>query len=744
MQNIGPFINLGWHTVPLKGELVRRPDGSKTEPMFEKAWRKRYQDEKNEVHSKLGGTMTGRVSGIIAIDCDNDDTYALFKSLDPEYTFIFKSLGKLDKDGKEKDCGTIVYEYTEDFMDSFSINDGTLALDVYSNGGFVYLPTDANKTKVPWSGVLPKLKPLPTTTLILLNQLKRATGAQKGAEAVLKQNVLTANCLAPLVSQFVDHRKFLPGLFKIITPRDFRDEPQYATQGFLHPENVPEGRGSEYLSKISAILGADISISEELYVSAMHDINELWPTPMDADRLDNTIVNPMITGHASIDGNIIWQYDENWSSHRLILHTKRQSNIELGFDDRRNMYYAADVANEHLTAFHRDSELMAYVSAVAISVPKKQELTSSIPIINVSSVPSKPFGFFAADDPTARTLNTFIRTPELAILEEPESYAKFYKRPATTLKFFETLIPEDHMREYLMSFLKRKLTTFEYSPVMLYFLGVQGSGKDTFVTLVEKILGKVAKPTVKEWLEMFNGWLLDSYFVQLDEYGDQLSFKDRDEAWGKLKAYTGKRNVQIRQMRTDGFSYLHNATFISTANRNPFGLEDGDRRIALFSTPNVLREADWVDDVTVVYNQILDESKDFCYWLATEVTALSGPDYNKPPESANKHSLIADSMHAAQRIAYAMKHGMLDYLKDLGVMYSCKRIGAAITNKKIYAEDVEELYDQMTEFKGEMRAVNKAVRAFGINLKDSSLGGQKAFYYDLDYFKGGPFDAKDV
>ena len=727
MDSIAPFINLGWNTVPLKGSLQRQADGSKTVPKFEKNWKAKYATHTNTIASRIGGAMTGLPSGIIAIDCDNSLTWSLFRALDPDYDFVFMSKGK-----KDYTCGTIIYAYDETFADSFSINDGTLALDFYSNSGFIYLPTAANTSKEAWSGRLPKLKPAPEATLVLLDRLRSPT-----ATPVVEQsttNIMTASCLAPLVKQFTQERSFMPGLFKILTPKTFRNTPQYVEHGFMHPKNIPEGRGSEYLSKVSAILGSDVSIDEALYCATMHDINDLWTEPMDADRLDATIIDPMINSKASIDGRPIWQYDENWAKYRFILHTKRQSSIELGFDDRRNMYYCVDAANEHIQSFNRDNDYMSYLGSIAVDPPKKLDMKTALPMINVTSEPQKPFGFFADTDPTARTLNTFIRTPELAIIDDPESYAAMYKKPETILRFLEALVPEDHMREFLLKFLRRKLTTFEYSPVVLYFLGVHGSGKDTFVALLEKIMGKVARPTTREFLEMFNGWLLDSYFVQMDEYGNQLTtMRDREEAVGKLKAYTGKQNVQVRQMRTDGFMYKHNATFISTANTNPLGLEDGDRRIALFNTPNVLIEEDWVDDVAEVHKQILSESKDFCYYLATQVDGMSGSAYTKPPESKDKQELIADSMHAAAKIAYVLKHGMGDYLKDLAFDYGITGVAKDLKNGMLWSATLEELYDNMTDFHGQARSLNKAVRGAGIDMgrKDDK------YYYKLSWLGKG-------
>lgn len=747
MENIKPFIELGWHTVPLRGELKRLEDGSKTIPKFEENWRAKYQTEVNKTATALGGTITGEVSGIIAIDCDNTETYQLFRALDPNYTFVFVSNGKLDKDGKEKECGTIIYRYSNTTPDCFSINDGSMALDVYSNRGFVYLPTTANKTKIAWSETIPELLDMPPAVCVLLQQLKKAADSKhlQSGKVAAQLNVMTANCLAPLIKQFnLASNKVMPGLFRIITPKDFRDLPEYIANGYLSPADVPEGRGSEYLSKVSAILGADISVDVELYVETMHNINNLFTEPMQKQRLDSTILDRMIKQKVTIDGQTVWKYDKDWEQYRLILSTKRQTNLELCFDDARNTYYAVDIANETFRGFNRDNDLISFVTATATAAPKKAEIMRSIPIVNVRSEPNKPFGFNQGSDPTARTLNTFRQTPELAILNDPEAYAPMYKYPATTLKFLETLVPETEMREYLLGFTRRKLMTFDYSPVILYFLGVHGSGKDTYVKILEAFLGHVARPTVKEFLEMFNGWLLDSYIVQLDEFGNQLTrTSEREEALGKLKAYTGKQNIQVRQMRTDGFQYHHSATFIMTANKNPLMLEDGDRRVALLPTPNVMAETDWIIEAggpTVVHDLILSETKDFAYYLATEVKAISDQQYIKPPESASKRTLVADSMYAAQKIAYCFKHGMLDYLLNLCEDFGADKLENAIKKRRVFVEDMEQLYEAMTEYNGDIRSLNKVMRGMGMDLVPTTSGGTKVYYYNIKWAEEAEVD----
>jgi len=38
IEDTAPFIELGWHTISLGGELKRLPNGKKTIPIFGKDW----------------------------------------------------------------------------------------------------------------------------------------------------------------------------------------------------------------------------------------------------------------------------------------------------------------------------------------------------------------------------------------------------------------------------------------------------------------------------------------------------------------------------------------------------------------------------------------------------------------------------------------------------------------------------------------------------------------------------------
>lgn len=713
-MSIQPYIDLGWHTVPLAGELKRNPDGSKTIPRFESGWREHYQENRNTKDSKLGGTITGKVSNIIAIDCDNEATWQLFRSLDPYNEFIFISKGK------GKDAGTLIYQYTEQLPQNFTIHEDGIDLDFYTNHGFVYLPTKANKSKVPLDGGnLPSIPELPETTLALLLRMYKSTKQVIVDDSNTQNtNLFTANFLAPLVDQFVRSRgEYMPGLFRIITPKKFRQQPQYVESSHLHPANVPDGDGSTYLSQVSAILGADVSVSQELYTEAMVYINDLFDEPMDQKRLDATVINPMINQKASVGGKPIWSYDSDWEQYRSIFTTKDQSTLEVVYDDQAKVHYVVDSSRGIYASFTRDTELYNHLQAVTATPKSKKEIIHGVPLVRTVTHPHKPFGFVAGVDSTKRDFNTFKATPALSVFYNPEDYAEKYREPELTLKFFESLVPDPRMRAYLFSFLKTKLTTFKYSPVVLYFLGVPGSGKGTFVRMIEEIFGLVPAPTAQEFLDKFNGWILGAYFAELDEFGDTLStIREKEEAIGKLKALTGKRKVDIRKMRENSYSYEHNVTFIMTANKNPLMLDDNDRRIALFNTPNILADQEWVDEaggIDLVFNAIMDSVNDFCYYLATKVDHLPTADYMRPPMFEGKFELIADNMPAAARIAYCFKNRQIEYLTELCLDYACDDVAQAIESGEIAVSLLDDLYQELTQDKGVKRTLIKALRDGG-------------------------------
>lgn len=729
------FIDAGWHTVPLKGELRRLESGKKTIPLFESEWKKKYTNEFNLVKSKIAGAITGIKSGIIAIDCDNDTTYKLFKQLDPDYNFHFISKGKLEGGG------TIIYKYTNE-VGTFKVANEFVKLDFFSDEGFVYLPTEDNETKESWLNVheLPSLKEVPNTILAILKTFHDKSVIPGAIAKTNSVRSAVSNRLAPLLTTFVTNEAYDPALFKIITPYSFRELPSYVTKGHLHPQDVPKGRGSEYLSKVSAILGSDISVNIELYTKAMILINSFRPTPKDKNVLLSTIINPMVEERATIDGQVIWQYDKHWEKLGFIATAINGDYIESFFDDVKGMFYLINYSVPYVKVFSDKSSTISMLKALLGRAIPEVYFDNVKQIIRTSLNPSLEFGHVEGTD----KYNLFRQSQELSIINNPGPYRANYNRPTTIIKYFETLIPDDKMRMFVLSFIKTKFTSFKYSPIVLYLIGKPGSGKDTLVNILRKIIGDdyVAKPDTKVFNEQYNGWIMDKFFIHLDEYGNKLvRMSDKQEVLGKIKAYTGAPDIQIRAMRQDGFNYKHALTFIMTANSNPLPVELDDRRFAFIKTPNKLETQDWVKSfggITAVQDRMRDEIMDFCYYLGTEIENLKADDYMIAPMTEDKEKLMLDNLPAAEQITYYINNTQFDLLYNIALEYGIKEFDEGWDKNKLMDRKVEELYQAMTEGAGSHRTICKALKNIGLSRSHTTRNGMNDFYYminDLHHFK---------
>lgn len=722
------FIKNSWYTVPLKGVLERTADGDKTVPEFESNWKEKYTKNFNTNSVKLAGALTGSLSGIVAIDCDNQFTYDLIKSFDPDYKFHFVSKGK------PSGGGTIIYRYNSD-IPTYKFHMDTVSLDFYSDNGFIYLPTEHNKTKESWEDVyeLPELGEMPDQVYKLVKAFGHKAEIKSSIKTKeIKHNI--SNRLAPMLEQFLTKKEYNPVLFKILTPYSFRDTPDYISKGHLHPNDVPQGRGSEYLSKISAILGADISVNAETYINTMYAINNLWEKPMEKGRINATIINPMVDGRINIEGVPIWQYDEYWQDTGLVATALNGDYIESFYDDIKSTYYIVNYTVGYVKTFSEKAQVIKTIKTMTGRGMNEQSYDIAKQIIRTDLIPSQEFGHVQGTD----LFNLFRQSQELAILNNPEAYKGLYQRPEATIKFMETLVPDDKIRMYLLRFIRTKLTTFKYSPVVPYFIGKAGSGKDTFVTILRRILGDqyIAKPDSKVFLEQYNGWLLDQFFVQLDEYGNKLSRgTDKQEVLGKIKAYTGSDEIQIRAMRTDGFNYRHNITFILTANNNPLPVEIDDRRFLFVTTPNKLAIQDWVVNmggITAVQNKIKNETQNFCYYLATELTNLADDDYMLPPDTEDKEEAILENLPAAERLLYFITNEKMNELYELSVDYNIRSFKDGWDKGRLHDDRLEELYSAMTDGHGEHRVIIRMLKKAGIYRQHTTRGGNNFFYYNID------------
>ena len=703
ITTIQPFIDLDLLTVPLNGkDITRDSKGKKKGYSFPSNWQKQFSEEANELSTPIGGLLTGG-KGLVAIDCDDTATYHLFKTMDKGYNAFMDSIGKLDKDGNPIECGTILYKATDIAPPSFRGTKGN-DIDYFNGTGMVFLPTVKNTTKTTWledeEGNLYnhleqpiEFKEIPQEVIGLLELIKAQPTPSKTLDTTTvakKGRGFLAKVLEPL-----DLAKgvYYPTITKILTPKEYRGN-LYKSQGHLHPNDI-QGSGHMYLFKIACAVASDNTVDKDLFIDLMDYINELWDEPMSSKDLNKSIVAPIVSGRqTNSNGEPYWQYDENWDNGVgfTVIEKRDHALLEVFYDPQKMSYYIYDVGAEHIINMQKRSDLINHLRGISGTIDQKS-MDASMDNIHTFSLPNNDYGYFNDD----RDFNLFKASEALKILNEPTQWTDNYKIPTEFIAFIEHFIPSEQQRNYFLKLIRTKLTTFGYSPVVPYIIGVQGSGKNTIMTVLQNILGKQYVLTDvggEQFLEKYNSWLMDKYFIQLNELGDTVTTSgDKRKAQGILKNYTGSQDFECRRMHTDPFTYEQKAMFIMTANLSPLTVEDTDRRLYYISTPNTFDHSPQclASDPVTVYKTIMAQTNDIAYWLATEFTNLQKQDYSRAPEAEGKQEMIFGSLNSSTKIAWALVNAefdlLMEWLVDPRTIFN-----ATVTNNKVELTALAEAY----------------------------------------------------
>jgi hypothetical protein len=745
MKTILPFIELGWYTVPLDGVIVREPaTGKKKLPPFPTNWKatfvpQQYLPADGEAVPLTGAVITGTQSGIISIDCDNSHTANLFRSLDPDYDFVFYSLGK-------EGC-SIIYRYNKlSHLQPFALHNDNIQLDFLTNERLQFLPSSGNRSKVEWTAEsleqLPLLKDPPSAIITLLNVLaqKQATA---GKDAVVESaRTVYYKHLAPFLESWLSTKKFNPELFRILTPKDpsFRALDQYVREKTLHPDNVPQGMGNAYLASVAGVLACDVSVSATLFRKALLAINDMWSQPYSQKD-----ITEFINYQLQRD---VFTYDEAWEDSISVVLTAYNTVVEAWYDPFSQLYYALD-SHLGLTTFNAPDALTKHLNSIIFGrTYSNAEMYSFLQKKEVTVSPLQPAG--ALDGYLLKRYNLFTRSKAYDVLLNPTNYTGQYPDPWVTRMFFEHLIPDTGTREYVLRFLLRKLTTLEFSEVILYLLGTQGAGKNVLVNWLAQLTSNLSTQnddfalTIEADLENFigkyNSWLKHALFVNLDEFGEKTrsSAEDR-QVLAQLKSYSGKNMFQLRAMHSNPTGATHSATFILTANKNTLALDLEDRRIVLIETPKPLTQsalATKFKDKAELIKALFAEQEAWSYYWALNYTGMEEGEYRTPINTKAKQEFIYKYMTPARKIvAYIQSEDA----QRLFVMADEVGLSQDFINHakhgKIAKQLLIDMCDAYSNAQGKSSPLLFALRDANIEPVQIRIGDWRGYGYNLPFLK---------
>lgn len=671
MMLIRKFIDAGWYTAPLSGTMVRDAYGKKTGGRYPKKWNT-YRDSQSQIECTLALGFTGKESGVIAIDCDTQKAYKeVCKHVPESYSYRFLPRNEGVNEGYQKGGGTIIFSYTPRFSQSWGIKDGDIEIDILADGRTVLLPLEDNKTKIQWnpSNDIPELMDIPEELTLYLNQYKKA----KRVGTVREERLYTTNLIKLVTVQIgLQCGVCYAPLWAKLTPITFRrsgGKPHY-------PTDVEEGERSNYLSMVSAILGADDSISTDLYAQAMVWINDSLPNPLSLDELETTIIQRMASAVAmGEDGTSIWRYKkQNAGELRLFKYKSvKQADSIFGQCITTRRYYIIDLRDEiYFPMESKGKALQELATDLGGTIPK-----SDLGFIMESGFKlevdfTKRFGEIIRSDNNGETpvINIYSPTQEMEIMMGWKN-AQPYMHPVATLEYFNTFIPDEAVRTFVLKFIRHRLLTREYSPIFFQIIGVGGSGKGIFTTILERLFGEryTHQVTAQDLLGTFTGWLEYKELLILDEISETATIKERRQIKGKVKNLTGGTKTNIRSMRTESRIVENNALIVLTSNTPVLDVDASDRRMLTWNTPQILKNESWVGDMggdSRMYHGIMGEIESFAQYLREEIEPFSNEDeYTTPLTTAYKSEMYESSLPVSDLILYRLENNDWEGLEKI-------------------------------------------------------------------------------
>lgn len=575
-------------------------------------------------------------SGLLVLDFD-DDLYMTALELNDELSedqkcsYITKSVGKTG--------GHFVYQYTDNLLTSFIDNPNGKKLnnlDTLYGNTLLFVANKANATKelIVSSGLL---KPIP----IAMQQLAIARYAQAMSKSEVKHleaSSYSGTKLAMVAEEAFRSEEYLSTLLHIITPKRFKHIMAQSRKKLIpnHPDRLPDTESAHmYLVSLSGVLMLDESIDTTLHKKLILYLNSLFGQPLETKRV-NTIINR----DCNSDN---YNYDPNWKSKSFIINTKDNEPLEVFMFTTKGQvnYLVFNHLSKFTEVYSTSGAVLDFLKSVTKQDIKKERLLKSAVHISIINRPDEPFGYNQVN----KTFNMYIWSDEQTVFYNPLDYMATWNEniadlpyneghprwPKVTIKVLEKVIGEERLYKLFLPFMKRKYVTRDHSPIFFVLYGVPFSFKSA---LVEGIFGKLSKGRHKRisidvLCDKYNDWMVDTDMILLDEV-HQLSSFDRARLIKAVNETSGNETIAgLRRMHQtlDNKTYAQEITFFLTTNL-PIQLttEARDRRMVVFK--NLTEMSNHLNMSNEdIKRAIIKESKDFAYYLATEVKALEGDSY---------------------------------------------------------------------------------------------------------------------
>lgn len=618
-------------------------------------------------------------NGLIAIDFDSElfnTALELNASLpeDQQCQYVAKSIGK--------EGGHLLYKYSDTQLTEFIGNPngkkqnkldtlyGETLLFHHQNNETKKLLTDQQEitNTVPLAIQLLVINHYITTAPLPTLHQKPVHSDHSGSKlAYIVQNALQNNTLA------------LSSLMRIVTPREYRSQIENSHKPLppYHPDRLPETEsGHMYMVPISMIFKQDPSIDKELHANIMDHINAQFTHPLPQSQLDSIVKRDINAAD--------FNYDPEWKNRSLLVTTKSQHLLEVFMytEARKIRYLVYDHMTKISVEYDTASAVLKLISNTTRRPMRTDQLDQNSIHVNIINDPDLPHGYLP--DPDYPAFNKYNWTPEQVAFYRPADYKSTWTAhdqkldynpdhphyPTTTLAALEHSVG-GLLYTHFLPFLNRKYSTRDHSPLFFVLYGVPGSFKSA---ITEGILSKLShqrylKISENVLTDKYNDWMIDVDLIFLDEISEMDPML-RKPMIGTVKKITGSEIISgVRPMyqsiSKDTFKQQI-TIFMATNHPTQLILEPQDRRMVVFQAHTTISEALNMTEQDIKA-KVKSETVDFAYYLATQVDALSGNDYqtNRNWKTKDYHEYIEHSMSYEDRIRKYIINDDIDSLLSL-------------------------------------------------------------------------------
>lgn len=655
MKDIQLYIDSGWRTIPYDSISYNEEGKKVASPAI--AWAK-YRDHFNTVASPAGALICGDV---MVVDCDTEEAARLVIK-EAKWSNIANTSDLLNEDVEDQ-IGLVVK--TKRGYHFFFTGDPEIEdckgpkIDVQATEKkLVYLASDASEGKkiivcnklYDGEKTVIKLHPVTASLKEYLLSLKDSKEEQQARKTVRYTGGV------PLVRL----EKGSAGFYKRMTPKKLREVPEYRQiidkRGYILPDDIRDGDGNDYMIALAGILASDPTVDVNDFWEIMDFMNDQWTNPLSEDELVRKV-----EGYA--EGrydDCPFNYDEDWEKAQYSFADVDGRPVTIVYDIASSKYVAAEL-DSGVVHLKSNSDIGTYYANRTGCKISAQNLAMMLPGVRTVFDPLREFGLTENKE-----FNMCSHSKYVKMLVDEGNYSVDEIRASETclaLKFFKHLFREQ--TAYWLSFLRRKLTRFDYSSTTFCLFDAEGgAGKGALESFLGAFVGsnKVTSWKYDSFKAKFTSDIESKFFVFLNEYPDD--YRDRKSNTDRIKDLTGSPISKIERKGQDPYEMPNHVTYIITSNRVSIEVREGDRR---FCIANCDEKFDKVFGGRGYFERMTaeEELKKLAIYLKYKVSDLDDLAYMQPPSSLAKEVFLEDNETTIDGIVKAMVNREWDKLLSL-------------------------------------------------------------------------------